>query len=110
MRGRDADDRPPRGRARDLLGGGRRSGMEPRLLRRGPRARLAREGVDLPPAHAACLAMLEPVMTMDAGARIYAPGGSLLRSGDRLEQPGLVRALELLADEGAEAAYPGSFA
>src|SRR5207249_8483379 len=36
---------------------------------------LAREGVDLPPAHAACLAMLEPVMTMDEGARIYSPGG-----------------------------------
>ena len=30
----------------------------------------------MPPAHVACLAMLEPVMTMREGARIYAPGGT----------------------------------
>ena len=75
-----------------------------------PALRLARSGVDLPAAHAACLAMLEPVMTMDEGARIYAPGGRLLSTGDRLEQPGLVRALELLADEGPESVYSGSIA
>jgi len=75
-----------------------------------PALSLARSGVDLPPAHAACLAMLEPVMTMDEGARIYAPDGRLLGAGDRLEQPGLVRALELLADEGAESIYSGSIA
>jgi gamma-glutamyltranspeptidase/glutathione hydrolase len=50
------------------------------------------------------------VMTMDAGARIYSPGGRLLAAGDRLEQPGIARALELLADEGAESAYTGSLA
>jgi gamma-glutamyltranspeptidase/glutathione hydrolase len=64
----------------------------------------------MPPAHVACLAMLAPVMTMDAGERIYSPGGHLLDTGDRLEQPGLVRALELLADEGAESLYRGSLA
>src|SRR5437016_7138899 len=53
-----------------------------------PALRLARDGVDLPPAHAACLAMLEPVMTMDAGKRIYSPRGRLLQAGDRLGQPG----------------------
>src|SRR5436305_1305533 len=66
----------------------------PRLVE--PALRLAREGVELPAAHAACLAMLAPVMTMDAGARIYAPGGELLRAGGRLAQPGLVGALERL--------------
>src|SRR5438876_3942804 len=66
-----------------------------------PAERLAHEGVPMPPAHVACLEMLETVMTMHEGARIYAPGGRLLRPGERLEQPGLVRALELLADEGA---------
>jgi gamma-glutamyltranspeptidase/glutathione hydrolase len=76
----------------------------------GPALELARSGVELPPAHAACLAMLEPVMTLDEGARIYAPGGRLLRDGDWLEQPGLVRALELLADEGATSVYSGSIA
>jgi gamma-glutamyltranspeptidase/glutathione hydrolase len=75
-----------------------------------PALRLARDGVELPPAHAACLAMLEPVMTMDAGVRIYSPGGRLLRAGDQLEQPGLVRALEIVAEEGARSVYAGSLA
>ncbi|HET6825753.1 MAG TPA: gamma-glutamyltransferase, partial [Amnibacterium sp.] len=42
-----------------------------------PALRLARTGVPMPPAHVACLAMLEPVMTMREGARMYAPSGSL---------------------------------
>ena len=75
-----------------------------------PALRLARDGVPMPPAHVRCLEMLEPVLTLDAGARIYAPGGTLLRDGDLLEQPGLVRALELLRDEGAESVYSGSIA
>ncbi len=65
-----------------------------------PALRLAREGVEMLPAHAACLEMLAPVMTMREGGRIYSPGGRLLQTGDRLEQPGLVRALELVAEEG----------
>ncbi len=80
----------------------------PRLVE--PALRLARSGVELPPAHASCLAMLEPVMTMDAGARIYAPGGKLLGAGDRLDQPGLVAALEAVAVEGAASMYSGSLA
>jgi gamma-glutamyltranspeptidase / glutathione hydrolase len=75
-----------------------------------PALRLARAGVELPPAHASCLAMLEPVMTMDAGARIYSPGGKLLVAGDRLDQPGLIAALEAVAAEGAAAVYSGSLA
>jgi gamma-glutamyltranspeptidase/glutathione hydrolase len=75
-----------------------------------PALRLAREGVAMPPAHAACLAMLEPAMTMNEGARIYSPGGRLLQAGGRLEQPGLVRTLELVAEEGALSVYRGSIA
>jgi len=75
-----------------------------------PALRLARSGVAMPPAHASCLAMLAPVMTMREGAAIYAPGGSLLESGDLLVQPGLVSALELLRDEGASSVYRGSIA
>jgi gamma-glutamyltranspeptidase/glutathione hydrolase len=75
-----------------------------------PALRLAREGVDFPPAHAACLAMLAPVMTMDAGGRIYAPEGRLLAAGGRLQQPGLVDALETLASEGAGSVYEGTIA
>jgi gamma-glutamyltranspeptidase / glutathione hydrolase len=73
-----------------------------------PALRLANDGVDFPPAHAACLAMLAPVMTMHEGARIYAPRGKLLEGGERLEQPGLATALEALASEGPSAAYEGS--
>ncbi len=75
-----------------------------------PALRLARDGVPMPPAHVRCLEMLQPVLTLDAGARIYAPGGTLLRDGELLEQPGLVRALELLRDEGADSVYSGSIA
>jgi gamma-glutamyltranspeptidase/glutathione hydrolase len=72
-----------------------------------PALRLARRGVAFPPAHAACLAMLEPVMTMNEGARIYAPQGRLLQAGDTLEQPGLVAALEALAVDSRDV-YRGS--
>lgn len=75
-----------------------------------PALELARRGVSMPAAHVACLEMLEPVMTMDAGARIYAPGGRLLGVGDRLDQPGLVRTLEAIADEGPQTFYRGSVA
>lgn len=80
----------------------------PRLVE--PALRVARSGVEMPPAQASCLAMLAPVMTMNEGARIYAPGGDLLQLGDLLEQPGLVRALELVRDEGAVSVYTGSIA
>jgi gamma-glutamyltranspeptidase/glutathione hydrolase len=73
-----------------------------------PALRVARAGVAMPEAHAACLEMLEPVMTMREGARMYAPGGRLLRTGELLEQPGLVAALEILASEGAVSAYTGT--
>jgi gamma-glutamyltranspeptidase/glutathione hydrolase len=75
-----------------------------------PAQRLAREGVEFPPEHAACLQMLAPVMTMNEGERIYAPDGSLLGAGERLEQPGLVSALETLADEGPRSVYEGTLA
>ena len=76
-----------------------------------PALGLARSGVTMPPAHASCLAMLAPVFTMQPdGARIYAPEGRPLETGEMLRQPGLVRALELLAAEGAESPYTGSIA
>jgi len=80
----------------------------PRLVE--PALRLAKTGVDMPAAHAACLAMLAPVMTMREGGAIYSPGGRLLETGDRLEQPGLVAALQLVAAEGPESVYRGTIA
>jgi gamma-glutamyltranspeptidase/glutathione hydrolase len=75
-----------------------------------PAVRLAGTGVRLSRAHAVCLAMLSPVMTMREGAALYAPTGTLLQEGELLVQPGLVTALELIRDEGAASAYTGSLA
>jgi gamma-glutamyltranspeptidase / glutathione hydrolase len=75
-----------------------------------PALRLARDGVAMPAAHVACLEMLAPVMTMREGAALYAPSGELMRDGDVLRQPGLVRALELVRDEGAASVYTGTIA
>ena len=75
-----------------------------------PALELARTGVPMPTAHVACLEMLAPVMTLREGARIYAPGGRLLGDGDLLEQPGLAKALELVAEEGAATFYAGTIA
>ncbi len=74
-----------------------------------PALALARTGVTMPPAHAACLAMLAPVFTMQAdGERIYAPEGRPLEAGETLSQPGLADALEVLADEGVGTVYTGT--
>jgi gamma-glutamyltranspeptidase / glutathione hydrolase len=76
-----------------------------------PAIQLSRRNVVMPPAHAACLAMLAPVFTMRAdGERIYAPGGRPLESGETLSQPGLEVALEALAAEGVDAVYTGTLA
>ncbi len=86
----------------------RRGGVLPwrRLVE--PALRLARDGVSMPLAHARCLEMLAPVMTLREGGRIYRPGGRLLGDGDRLEQPGLVQALEVVAEQGALTFYEGT--
>ena len=78
----------------------------PRLVE--PALELARGAVPMPAAHASCLRMLEPVMTMNEGAEIYSPGGSLLDESDLLRQPGLVTALESLAEDGPRGAYEGT--
>ena len=75
-----------------------------------PALRVAADGVPMPAAHASCLDMLAPVMTMNEGARIYSPAGSLLQEGDLLHQPGLVSALDALAAEGAASVYSGTIA
>jgi gamma-glutamyltranspeptidase/glutathione hydrolase len=75
-----------------------------------PALALARGGVAMSAAHAACLRMLAPVMTLREGARIYRHGDALLGEGDLLEQPGLVSTLELIRDEGARSVYEGTIA
>jgi gamma-glutamyltranspeptidase / glutathione hydrolase len=75
-----------------------------------PALQLAKRGVEMPQAHAACLAMLAPLMTLREGAALYSPEGRLLAPGDRLDQPGLVRTLEVVAEEGALTFYEGTLA
>jgi gamma-glutamyltranspeptidase/glutathione hydrolase len=75
-----------------------------------PALRLARTGVPLPPTHADCLVTLEPVYTLNEGAGFYRREGKLLEAGDVVHLPGLVPALESLAEEGAASVYTGSIA
>jgi gamma-glutamyltranspeptidase / glutathione hydrolase len=88
----------------------RRFGRLPWARVCGPALSVAQAGVRMPRAHAACLEMLAPVMTMNEGAGIYSPGGTLLVEGDELRQPGLAAALELIADEGVLSVYSGTIA
>jgi gamma-glutamyltranspeptidase/glutathione hydrolase len=75
-----------------------------------PALRLARDGVPFLEAHARCLEMLEPVMTMREGAGIYRPDGELLREGGTLRQPELEVPLGRLCDDGAGTLYTGRLA
>lgn len=75
-----------------------------------PALRLARVGVPLPEMHARSLAMLGELYSLERGGELYARSGELLVEGDVLSQPGLVDALEALADEGADSVYRGSIA
>jgi len=72
-----------------------------------PAIGLAREGVPMPLAHAACLRMLAPVLTLDQGERLLAPAGHLLEEGELLLQPGIGDALELIA-ENPRSLYDGA--
>ena len=67
-------------------------------------------GVPLPEMHERSLAMLGVVFSRDRGHDLFLRDGRTLRAGELLDQPGLVTALEMLADEGARTAYRGSLA
>jgi gamma-glutamyltranspeptidase/glutathione hydrolase len=72
-----------------------------------PAAELARRGVPMPATQARTLVSVAPALIPGDGAGIYSPGGRLLRGGDLLYHPGLDRALEALAIDGADAFYTG---
>jgi gamma-glutamyltranspeptidase/glutathione hydrolase len=75
-----------------------------------PALALAKQGVPLPEMHARSLEMLAPLYTLERGADLYVRDGRTLAEGELLEQPGLVDALEALAEEGAASVYRGSLA
>ena len=76
-----------------------------------PALRLARSGVPLPEMHARSLHMFAALYCLERGADLFAhDDGTTLSAGDLLEQPGLVEALEALAEEGPASPYRGSLA
>jgi gamma-glutamyltranspeptidase/glutathione hydrolase len=80
----------------------------PRLVE--PALRLARSGVVLPEMHERSLEMLGDVFSRERGSDIFVREGRTLRAGELLDQPGLVGAMEALAEEGAVSVYRGSLA
>ncbi|MHB8657244.1 MAG: gamma-glutamyltransferase family protein [Solirubrobacteraceae bacterium] len=76
-----------------------------------PAARLAREGVELTREQAYVVEILSAIVTSTAEASaLFAPEGELLKAGDRIVQPDLADALELLAAEGPRPFYAGEIA
>jgi gamma-glutamyltranspeptidase/glutathione hydrolase len=76
-----------------------------------PAAELARQGVELNRQQAYVVEILETTVTSTPeAAALFAPGGRLLRAGDRLRQPELADALERLGSEGAQPFYEGDIA
>ncbi len=74
-------------------------------------AALAHDGVPVAPALARTTADCRDVILADPGlAGVFAPGGALLREGDRLVQSALGATLERLAARGADDLYAGETA
>lgn len=74
-------------------------------------ARLARDGVELNAQQAYVVEILEGIVTSTPEcAKLFAPGGRLLRAGDRVRQTELADALERLGAEGAAPFYRGDIA
>jgi gamma-glutamyltranspeptidase/glutathione hydrolase len=73
-----------------------------------PAARLARDGVEVNPAQAYIIEILAGIVTSTPeAAALFAPGGALLRAGDRLRQPEVADALERLGADGSQPFYTG---
>jgi len=86
----------------------RRFGRVPLEQLVAPAAVLARDGVELNRQQAYVVEILEATIRSTAeAAGLFAPGGRLLRAGDRLRQPELADALERLGAEGARPFYEG---
>ena len=76
-----------------------------------PAAALARDGVALNAQQAYIVEILGGIVTSTPeAAALFAPGGRLLRAGDRLCQPELGDALDRLGGEGAAPFYTGDVA
>jgi gamma-glutamyltranspeptidase / glutathione hydrolase len=73
-----------------------------------PAAALARDGVALNQQQAYIIEILGGIVTSTPeAAALFAPGGRLLRAGERMRQPELADALERLGAEGSRPFYEG---
>jgi gamma-glutamyltranspeptidase/glutathione hydrolase len=89
----------------------RRWGTKPLAELGAPAARLAREGVPLNAPQAYVFEILEKLLVSSPeGARVFAPGGRLLREGDLFRSDDLALAIELLTREGPATFYRGEIA
>ncbi len=89
----------------------RRWGSVPLADLAAPAARLAREGLALTAAQAYLVRILAGIATRtDEGRALSAPGGRLLREGDRFRAPELAETVERLGAEGAAPFYTGDLA
>ena len=96
------------------------AGLEPAHRRLGrlpwaeltrPAVALARAGVELTPAHADVIALLEGFLgSSPEGARIFGPAGAPKRAGDRTSNPPLADTLERIAANGARELADGETA
>jgi gamma-glutamyltranspeptidase/glutathione hydrolase len=75
-----------------------------------PAVRHARHGVTFAPLQAKVLATVSQAMLLGEGRRAYAREGKVLAGGGHLHHPGLDAAMQVLADDGAEAFYTGRVA
>ena len=88
-----------------------RFGTRPLAALTGRPARAAREGVEVVPMQAFLFTVLEPILrsTPECG-ELYAPGGRLLREGDRWRFPELGELLDRLGAEGPGFLHSGDVA
>ncbi|MGH6946348.1 MAG: gamma-glutamyltransferase family protein [Kiloniellales bacterium] len=74
-----------------------------------PATRWAREGVTLRRSDADLFRIVAPILlARPEGRALFAPAGELLDVGDRLRQPELATALEMLGSEGAAVLHGGA--
>ncbi|MDQ3371606.1 MAG: gamma-glutamyltransferase [Actinomycetota bacterium] len=89
----------------------RRWGSVPLDQLAAPASALAREGVEVNAIQAYLFDILAPIYrSAPEGKAAFAPGGELLRAGDRLALPELADTIERLGAEGAAPFYTGDLA
>lgn len=86
-------------------------GRLPRSVVTEPAIHYAKTGIEVSDFQAYCFKILSPILLASAEAqRIYAPTGTVPKTGDRIAFPDLADTLTYLAEEGARGFYEGDIA